>query len=152
LANGIARDYSIASPAANAWNFKTRLERFRQLLGIEPPGTPAVRRRQTRLQQQNPLLSIDSCAPSATILVTARAAALLSAQRGAAQPGYGLELRSDSVRLSFEYFTFLQAILHAATWFAKSESSRDRRRVAPPIRPLIHQSCGPGCDAAYLNL
>jgi len=93
-----------------------------------------------------------ACAPSATILVTARAAALLSAQRGAAQPGYGLELRSDSVRLSFEYFTFLQAILHAATWFAKSESSRGRRRVAPPIRPLIHQSCGPGCDAAYLNL
>jgi len=29
---------------------------------------------------------------------------------------------------------------------------QDRRLVAAPICAIIHQSCDPGCDAAYLNL
>src|ERR1700675_1058384 len=79
---GIARDYSIASLAANAWNFKTRFQRFRQLLQIEPPDTPAARRRSdpTPATESSGLRRLLLARPARQFWGLC-AAALLSAQR-----------------------------------------------------------------------
>ena len=56
---GIARDYSIASLAANTWNFKTRFQRSGNFSGSSRQVLQQLADGETRLQQ-NPLVSIDS--------------------------------------------------------------------------------------------